>query len=909
METKLIRVFVASPSDVQAERAMVDSAVNELNRTIGDTYHFRLETKKWENNTFPAIGEYPQAVINKQIGEYEIFVGIMKHKFGSPTNTADSGTEEEFHRAYQHQKENGGLPQLMFFFNQENLPQDIDIIEQFKKVRNFKNKLSEMGVYYKEYKDCSIFESTFRVSLAQYLQETFSTELHNNAENSYQPCVISEQFAIFLNSTGINFIHPSGNDLVFDDIYVPQNLRIIKNDNKSEKRTNIETLSEAIDIEGIRYNIVGEESSGKSSLCKYLFSRYYNQNMYPILINGTDLNENINSNVILKVILNKLNDQYININQKPTENKADNSNFILIIDDFQRSAKGKEKYWKLLVSNVEKLFSNIIIVGDNKLSANDLSAYPPFENFNKYHIMEFGADMRNKLVNKWNSIGLDMSIESKNELRKKNDEANKNIKSILGKNFIPSYPIYILGILQALEAGKRGTENFSLHGFYYEYLINESLVHAVDNRKNIGFYNNFLTTLCYAFFELERRSISVDEFDSFYSTYCEKYDVDNIGKKEAKETLKKTKLLHFDSGIVSCGHKYIYYFFVARYIANNINDLLIQGIIKKLCKRIFKDEYANIIMFVTHLSKNSLIINELIDNANDIFSEYKPNKLEEEISSINNLMEEIPNEVINEIDVEKERNSQLKLEAELEEKQKEFDNDQSNYTNFSLNDDVSEIDLIAKMTLALKSIDILGQIGIKYWGELDSDTKLNVITTAYELGFRTLSLYLNLMIENKDEIIEYLKKFIIDKYVKDKCDNWDPVLNKDKITQSAQNYVIGLSYLSSLAIIKRIAYSVGDENLKPTYDKILNNNPYNSYKLVNLSIVLNQPHIPFDIIKQYTEEMETNKMCHLILRDLVIHHMYRFDTDYKMKAKIGSLNLKIDIKEQRLIQNSSVVKR
>ncbi|MEI3498408.1 MAG: hypothetical protein V8Q80_07755 [Barnesiella intestinihominis] len=52
----LVRIFIASPSE---ERGIADTVVNELNTTIGDTYNIRLETKKWENNTYPAIGEYP----------------------------------------------------------------------------------------------------------------------------------------------------------------------------------------------------------------------------------------------------------------------------------------------------------------------------------------------------------------------------------------------------------------------------------------------------------------------------------------------------------------------------------------------------------------------------------------------------------------------------------------------------------------------------------------------------------------------------------------------------------------------------------------------------------------------------------------------------------------------------------
>ena len=58
---------------------------------------FRIESKKWEKDVFPAFGEDSQDVINKQIGtDYNIFVGIMWKKFGTPTSRAESGTEEEF---------------------------------------------------------------------------------------------------------------------------------------------------------------------------------------------------------------------------------------------------------------------------------------------------------------------------------------------------------------------------------------------------------------------------------------------------------------------------------------------------------------------------------------------------------------------------------------------------------------------------------------------------------------------------------------------------------------------------------------------------------------------------------------------------------------------------------------------
>lgn len=904
----LVRIFVASPSDAQKERDIVDVVIKELNITIGDTYNVRLEAKKWENNTYPAIGGYSQGVINDQIGDYDIFVGIMKHKFGSPTQNAESGTEEEFNRAYDNYKNDGLCKNLMLFFNKEKLSQDADF-KQFQKVLDFKQKLQSKGIFYTEYENDSCFEKEFRIKLCSCIKNIYGKYLHVMRDDKDLVFTsLSEEFAQYLNSSGNLFTHSSGLDISLDDIYVPLNLKILDNESKTDKRTNIEDLTSAIDADGILYNISGGESSGKTALCKYLFKRYFNQYLFPVLLSGADINSNIRPDNIIKVVNDKIGKQYSSIPISATLEKSNNEQVILIIDDFQKSAKGNNRYWKLLVSNIESLFNNIIIVGDISVPNDELSAYPSFENFSKFHILEFGAELRNRLVEKWYTIGIDTSIESRNEMRRKIDEANRYIKTILGKNFIPAFPIYILGILQSLEGVKQSSENYSLHGFYYEHLINDALFHTVDNQKNIGFYRKFLTELCYGFFYENRRSISIDEFDTFYSKYCTEHDVTNIGKTEVKLTLKKSKLLLFDLD-VTVGHKYVYYFFVAKYIADNLDKENIREIVKKLCKRIFKNEFANIIMFVTHLSKSPMIINELVSNANEIFKEYEPNKLEDEIEDINKLILDIPNKVITDIDVDKERNDQLKLEAELEEKQKEFDEDNTNYTYFSLDDDVTSIDFLAKMNLALKSIDLLGQLGIKYWGELEAKDKLDIISAAYNLGLRALSFNLRLLLESKDEITEHIKKLIIDKYIKDKNDEWDPTLNKDIVAVSTSNFIIKWSYLLSIALIRRISISVGDENLKPTFKKILDANPYNSYKLINASIELNYPNMPFDIVKQYSDDMKANKMCHMILRDLVIYHMYRFDVDHTIRAKINGLNLRLTTNTQRYIQGASRIKR
>ena len=92
-----IRVFVASPGDVPDERDALDEVVDDLRHSFDD---LDVRLLRWERDTYPAMGR-PQGVVNDQVGEFDVFVGVMWKRFGTRTGEADSGTEEEFNRAFE----------------------------------------------------------------------------------------------------------------------------------------------------------------------------------------------------------------------------------------------------------------------------------------------------------------------------------------------------------------------------------------------------------------------------------------------------------------------------------------------------------------------------------------------------------------------------------------------------------------------------------------------------------------------------------------------------------------------------------------------------------------------------------------------------------------------------------------
>jgi len=173
---KKIRIFLVSPSDVGEERNIISQIVaQELNRVFGDSRFVydeqccQVEILRWETHIWPDVGKDTQDVINKQIPDYEILLGIMWKRFGTPTGRAPSGTFEEFERAYKSHKSTG-KPHIMFYFKTEGVyPDGPDELEQFSNVIRFKQRLEELGVSYQKYETSISFERYVREHLIKYV--------------------------------------------------------------------------------------------------------------------------------------------------------------------------------------------------------------------------------------------------------------------------------------------------------------------------------------------------------------------------------------------------------------------------------------------------------------------------------------------------------------------------------------------------------------------------------------------------------------------------------------------------------------------------------------------------------------------------------------------------------------------
>jgi hypothetical protein len=140
---KKLRIFAASPSDVAAERAKVDTVVGLL-KPLADHIGVVLEVKDWRA-VVPDMGR-PQQIIFDQLQptSWDVFIGILWHRFGTPPGGMDpqtqkeylSGTEEEFRVAYRLWQQYK-RPRIMMYRCTRPIPADALDPDQFKRVKEF----------------------------------------------------------------------------------------------------------------------------------------------------------------------------------------------------------------------------------------------------------------------------------------------------------------------------------------------------------------------------------------------------------------------------------------------------------------------------------------------------------------------------------------------------------------------------------------------------------------------------------------------------------------------------------------------------------------------------------------------------------------------------------------------------
>lgn len=158
-----LTVFVSGTAETEAEKAALKRVLEEINGVLEKTHGVTLRLVGWPDSMRPGVNTDPQNEINRQLdSDYDLYIGLLGSRFGTPTPRATSGTEEEFQQALSLFQQNTRSVRLLFYFKRAAQdPFAIDL-QQLQSVRAFRDGLPGQGVLYRDFKDTPEFIEVVR---------------------------------------------------------------------------------------------------------------------------------------------------------------------------------------------------------------------------------------------------------------------------------------------------------------------------------------------------------------------------------------------------------------------------------------------------------------------------------------------------------------------------------------------------------------------------------------------------------------------------------------------------------------------------------------------------------------------------------------------------------------------------
>jgi tetratricopeptide (TPR) repeat protein len=194
---RVLRVVVVSPGDVQEERAVAQSVVDELNRGVAADRRCRLSLWRWEIDAQPGMHlEGPQGLIDElmDIQDADVVVGAFWRRFGTPTTEAGSGTEHELRRAWGAWQDVGRPDVMVYFCTRPYAPETPEELAQWQRVLEFRDALPKQQLWWR-YESVGQFEALLREHLTRFVLTRTAASTSEPARVRFNLPAVATSFA------------------------------------------------------------------------------------------------------------------------------------------------------------------------------------------------------------------------------------------------------------------------------------------------------------------------------------------------------------------------------------------------------------------------------------------------------------------------------------------------------------------------------------------------------------------------------------------------------------------------------------------------------------------------------------------------------------------------------------------
>lgn len=701
--------------------------------------------------------------------------------------------------------------------------------------------------------------------------ESYDVEFEDNhqiVEKSKRSFIINNEFSKQISQLTVPLKHSKKADLILTDVFVYPDLEPLLDQESVVQYPNSADIINRFKTED-NFNILieGADQSGKSALLYTLYSRFYDMGHAPIYLRGkyckiTD---------IKKLVQDALKKQY---NNNDVNKFFQSEKRILLLDNLHKSELNP-KYKKKLLDYLKDHFHYIIITSDSTYNSKSITEEATsLKEYDKYKLLPLGHEKRSELIEQWLRIGENkLTIEDEAifiNVKNRFDE----IDNLIGNRLMPSYPVFILTLLQSLDENLQNYTQTSYANIYLV-LIKAGLVKEGIKDSVLTSFLNILKELAFYMFEENRNPFNIDDFVAFTTEYDKKFFRDKLlSNDKILATLCKANILKFDDEYYSFSYKYIYYFLIAQKISGEINKY--EDLIYSLCNNINLEINANILIFLSHHSKAQILIDNIVFSSQLPFEKANAitlDKNDEFVKFIAEFTNEIKHEILEDINPKNEVKKDLRRKDELERK---------NVRKGKISEEESE-NYVPKeaieMNHAFRSIRIMGQIVKNQSGDFEKEKLIKLVDASYNTMFRFLGFYSDFLENDKDLFIETLVKEIKEKHGKAEFDNKLIEKNVRKLLQF-------VSWRICVDGITNLMFAVGTKGQNELYEKVNANINSTASNIVTFAIKTFYDKIDLRELKDLFDKVNDNYLAQCILREYIKRYLYTNYVERKKRDQI-----------------------
>ena len=704
--------------------------------------------------------------------------------------------------------------------------------------------------------------------------------LRNVLARHADPSEIKEDFLAQLRDPGGQFTHPDKDHIELDDVFVFPDLMPLGIDYDDHVSVPADTVL-SMDPRGQRLLLIGDEKAGKSTLLLRAFRQYHAQGLLPLYSQASEISY-VSNSAVHKYLQRKANAQYVSASAWTNAPKEQR---VILLDNIDRLPGGAKSLHRL-IRYLERQFTCVLLTATSGFELQELvnkDTAATLMRYKSYEVLHFGYRLRYKLVRKWCLCGSTNTVQ---DLDKRVHDAEAVINSVIGRNLVPSRPIYLLILLQSCELQQQTELQNSSFAYYYQYLITKSLREAGVKPEHLNELFNYLCHLAWAFRSADSREIDVADLRTFNRTFCTRYVT--VDLEQRLRLLTTARLLSKRGEYYSFTYPYVYFFFVGKYLGDNLYKHEIRELVMQWCGSLHKRENAHSILFLTHHRNDPWVVDQVSAVLKRCFEGVPPMAFGDDVAAINKLIDCASQLVLRDADIDKNQEEARKRRDEYEPGD-----------DADVKDEAGEqIEVASKLNLLMRTAGILGQVLKNYYGSLERPMKAALLREVFDGPLRVLQWFIAEVARDPEGFLDEIEGIL-----EEGLGKWSSEKKREAARKTAFQL---LGYICTGAIM-RTAEFVSTDKLNDDIIAVLRSNPSNAYRLINVATRLIRPgQLPLDEIRKLSKDLRHNVFAFTMLQSLAGYHLNLFHTREKDKQRLCALvdiqlatSREIDLKARR----------